>query len=137
MSNRDFYAWTQQQADALRRRARNEIDWDEVAEEIEALGRSEKREIGSRLAVLLQHLLKWRYQSEQRSGSWRASILEARDGIADLLEDNPSLHEHPGQQLAKAYKTARRRALDETGLLNLPEACPWTIEQVLDLNFFP
>ena len=133
----DLYAWTKAQADALRRRAANEVDWDNLAEEIESLGRSEKREVASRLEVLLIHLLKWTYQPQWQCPSWRASIRDARDELERVLEDNPSLRGLPAERLAKAYARARVKALEETGLYRLPEACPWTIEQVLDAEFLP
>ena len=136
----DAAAWSEQQADALRRRAANEIDWDNVAEEIESLSRSDKREIRSRLAVICEHLLKWQFQPDARSGSWRASIREARDKIADLIEESPSLAHYPAAHLAGphgAYARGRAKAGDETGITELPDVCPWTIEQMLDHGFWP
>lgn len=133
----DLYEWTKEQADALRRRAQNALDWDNLAEEIESLGTSQRSEIRSRLKVLLVHLLKWSHQPELRSAGWRGSIREARDQIEDVLDDNPSLRVYPAECLTKAYARARRRALDETGLLSLPENCPWTIEDVLAEDFWP
>jgi hypothetical protein len=133
----DLYEWTKEQADALRRRATNALDWDNLAEEIESLGSSQRREIRSRLKILLVHLLKWKHQPEGRCGSWRGSIREARDQIEDLLEENPSLRTYPEECLPKAYASARRKALDETGLLDLPEACPWTIDEILSSDFLP
>ncbi len=70
----DVLALSERQAALLRRRAANEIDWDNIAEEIEAVGRSQKPEVRSRLARLCQHLLKWAYQPELRSRSWRTTI---------------------------------------------------------------
>jgi len=137
----DFYAWTRQQAEALRRRAGkdadNEIDWENVAEEIEALGRSDRRQIRSRVEILLLHLLKWKYQPAHRSGRWRSSIVEARTRLNDLLDESPSLKNYPQECLEKAFTAAARRAQLETGLLQMPEDCPWTIEQVLDDDFLP
>jgi Domain of unknown function DUF29 len=133
----DLYAWTKAQADALRRRAAAEVDWDNLAEEIESLGRSEKREVASRLEVLLLHLLKWKYQPQQQCPSWRASIRDARDELERVLEDNPSLRGLPGERLVTVYPRARMKALEETGLYRLPEACPWTIAEVLDAGFLP
>lgn len=133
----DLHAWTKAQSDALRRRASNELDWDNLAEEIETLGRSERREIQSRLKVLLIHLLKWRFQPEQRCGSWRGSITEAREELEAVLTDNPSLRGLPAESLPKAYASARRKALDETGLLHLPEKSPWTIDDILTPDFLP
>ena len=133
----DLYEWTKEQANALRRRASNELDWDNLAEEIESLGASQRSEIRSRLEVLILHLLKWRYQPELRCGSWRGSIREARDRLEDVLDDNPSLRAFPADYLPKGYARGRRKALDETGLLRLPETCPWTAEEVLDGDFLP
>jgi hypothetical protein len=133
----DLYAWTVKQGDALRRRAENEVDWDNVAEEIESLGRSQKKEIRSRLDVLLTHLLKWAFQPDQRCNSWRASIRDARREIELTLDDNPSLKSLPEEALPRAYAYARLKALDETGLYHLPEQCPWSIADVLDENWLP
>jgi hypothetical protein len=136
----DIAAWSEAQADALRRRAANEIDWDHVAEEIESLSRSDKREIRSRLAVICEHLLKWTCQPERRSGSWRGSVWEARNQIADLIDESPSLAPYPATRLGGprgAYARGREQAEAETGIADLPAICPWTIEQLLDPGFWP
>jgi len=132
----DAAAWAEQQADALRRRASNEIDWDNVAEEIDSLARSDRREIRNRLAVICEHLLKWEFQTALRSGSWRGSVVEARDQVARLVQESPSLRDYPAKVLAEAYPSGRRKAEAETGL-DLPATCPWTIEQLLDHGFWP
>jgi hypothetical protein len=134
----DLYQWTIDQADALRRRAINELDFDNLAEEIESVGRSERREIRSRLEILLIHLLKWRYQPEKQSASWRASISEAQRRIEDVLADNPSLRSFPAEALANAYRLAiLNEAIRRLELMHLPEACPWAIEDVLRDDFWP
>ena len=133
----DLVLWADQQAAALRRRQANQIDWDNVAEEIENLARSDRREIRNRLVVLCEHLLKWQYQPAGRSGSWRGSIREARRQIADLIEESPSLRPYPAAHLAWAYGHGREQAEDNAGLLDLSPDCPWTVEQVLDRNFWP
>ncbi len=133
----DVNEWTKEQADALRRRAANELDWDNLAEEIESLGSSNRRQIKSRLEILILHLLKWKVQPEWRCGSWRGSIRETRHRLEDLLEESPSLRPLPADYLPKAYARARVKALDETGLYRLPETCTWTIEQILDADFLP
>jgi Domain of unknown function DUF29 len=133
----DIAAWAEHQADALRRRAANEIDWENVAEEIESLARSDRREIRNRLVVICEHLLKWAYQPGQRSGSWRGSVVEARDQIDNLVQESPSLKDYPAAVLIEAYRPARRKAEAEIGLVGLPEACPWTIAQVLSHTFWP
>jgi hypothetical protein len=138
----DLALWAKEQAELLRRHASNEhasneIDWKNVAEEIEAVGRSERREIKSRLEVLLIHLLKWRYQPELRSHGWVGSIREARHQLEIVLKDNPSLLSLPGDYLPEAHAYARIKALEETGLRNLPDACPWAIEEILVAKFLP
>jgi hypothetical protein len=133
----DVYEWTKEQADALRRRAANELDWDNLAGEIESLGISNRQQIKSRLEILILHLLNWKYQPEWQCGSWRGSILEARHRLEDLLEENPSLRPLPAEYLPKAYARAGQKALAETGLFRLPEICPWAIEQIRDNDFLP
>lgn len=88
--DRDFFAWSLEQAKLLRARKLAEADIEHIAEEIDSMGRTEKRELISRLSVLLLHLLKWRYQPEKRSLSWEASIRVQRNRLADHLDDNPS-----------------------------------------------
>jgi hypothetical protein len=132
----DLYAWSKTQADLLRRRAANEIDWTNLADELEDMGKSTRRELGSRLEVLLAHLLKWRYQPELQCGSWRGSIREQRYRIKDILDDSPSLQSWAEQHLDKAYDRARVKALEETRVLHMP-GMPWSIEQVLDDGFLP
>jgi hypothetical protein len=135
----DFYAWTQQQAKQLRRLRPNSIDWANLAEEIETLGRSEKREIESRVGVLLQHLLKWRFQPTQRKPGWQATIIEQCRQLQRTLRDNPSLVPYPSAILGEEYEVARLNAADETGLPGetFPEPCPFTLEDVLDPDFWP
>ena len=132
----DFHQWTKDQADALRRRAANQLDYDNLAEEIEALGRSDRHEIDSRLEVLIVHLLKLAYQPAQASASWRGSVREARNRIADLIEESPSLHAYPADRLARAYARACIEAADQIGIA-APETCPWPVKDVLAEEFWP
>lgn len=140
---RDFYRWAIEQAAAIRtKRSELEalgIDWVNVAEELDTLGRSEKRELRSRLGVLLLHLLKWLHQPMHQGTSWRLTIEEQRDAIAEVLASNPSLKPLLDQSLKEAYTQARRRAVIESGLdqRNFPLDCPWSATQVLDPNFLP
>ena len=133
----NFILWTEQQATLLRRRADGdlvndaELDWRNLAEEIEAVGGNTRRELRNRLTRLLQHLLKWQYQPELRSRSWRATIRTQRQEIEDLLADNPSLRAKLPEFITAAYPRARAAALDETGLLELPEELPFAAEQAL------
>ncbi|MGH8064015.1 MAG: DUF29 domain-containing protein [Candidatus Entotheonellia bacterium] len=137
--DQDFYAWTMATASLVRQGRWQEIDWEHLVEELEALGRGERRELGHRLEVLVLHLLKWRVQSEYQSRSWRSTILEQRRRVAELLEDNPSLRSQVPDLLKRAYPHARRSALEETGLYEhaIPQDCPFTWEQVLDEAFWP
>jgi hypothetical protein len=133
----DFHRWAETQAGLLRTRSANELDWDNLAEEIGALARSDRREIRNRLVVLCAHLLKWEFQPAQRSNSWRSSVREARRQIAGLIEESPTLAGYPADKLADAYEHGREDAEAEAGLLDLPVGCPWTIDQVLDRDFWP
>lgn len=82
----DFYLWTQQQATLLRQGHFSELDTTHLVDEIEDMGRSEKRELENRLIVLLVHLLKWRFQPDRRGNSWSATMKRQRLDIEDLLQ---------------------------------------------------
>jgi hypothetical protein len=116
-----------------------EADLATIAEEIESMGKTEKRELVSRLTVLLLHLLKWERQPAGRSNSWRLSIANARDEIADLLNDNPSLKPIIDDVMASAYRYARRRAAIETDMAEdaFPPRCPWSFVRAMDEGFWP
>lgn len=137
----DFYRWTQQQAVALAAGHVAELDLANLAEEIDSLGRRDRRTLGSRLDVLGLHLLKWRYQPEkrQRGHSWERTILEQRRRIRRLLRDSPSLKAEVWSMIEEEYLSVRRQAATETGLplTTFPSICPWTVEQLLDDTFFP
>jgi hypothetical protein len=135
----DFYRWTQTQAAALRAKNFTALDLENLAEEIESLGRSDRRAIVSHMERLLLHLLKWREQPKGRGPSWRTTIRHARREIAKLLAESPSLHDYPARQMMAAYRHAREDAADETGLplAAFPEACPWAPEQVMHADFWP
>ena len=112
----DFYGWTQDQADALRRRSVNEIDWDNLLEEIGDLGGAKRRELRSRPSVVIAHLLKWRHQPLRRTRSWSLTLEEQRAQISDLLEENPSLKGELGALMPKAFRAGVSVAADETAL---------------------
>ncbi len=135
----DFYAWTNEQAALLRSGNLSTADIENIAEEIESMGRSEKRELVNRLTVLLLHLLKWQFQPERRGASWRASIQNTRDQLADHLVDNPSLKAQSQAAIASAFRYAGRQATAETGLsgTTFPKSCPWSFEQIMDEAFWP
>ena len=137
----DFVAWTQHQATMLREDKWDKMDLLNLAEEIESLGNSVRRELSSRLRILVVHLLKWRYQPERliEGHSWETTINTQRNDIDDLLHDSPSLRPQVQERLAQQYGKARRQALQETRLAAsaLPESCPWTMEQVRADDFWP
>ena len=130
----DFYQWTQQMATVLRNGHFDQLDIENIAEEIESLGRSDRRELKSRLTVLLMHLLKWHYQPEQQSNSWRATITEQRIRILDLLSESPSLANYLKGEVDQCYKNAKALAVDETGLapITFPPDCPYLLTEVLE-----
>ncbi len=137
--DRDFYAWATEQAGLLRAGRLSEADVEHIAEEIETLGRGEKRELVNRLAVLLLHLLKWAYQPERRGKSWRLTIEEQRRQLARHLRDNPSLRAFQDEAIADAYGDAVLRAERETDLPRdlFSWSCPHGFEQVMDDGFWP
>ena len=117
----------------------SEVDLRNLAEEIESTGRGEKRELVNRMAVLLTHLLKWEFQPGLRSNSWRLTIVEQRRRLAKHLRDNPSLRPLLPEALGDAYEFATLAAQRESGLPEeaFPAACPYKVEQALDLDFWP
>jgi hypothetical protein len=135
----DFYAWTVEQADLLRTGEFSALDIANIAEEIESLGRRDRRELGSRLTVLVAHLLKWQKQPDMRSKSWSATIREQRRQIKKLLEESPSLRPFVAKALAEVYTDSREDAADETGLAatGFPAECPFTLDEVLSREFLP
>ncbi len=138
--DQDFYQWTQHNAQLLREGKLAEIDILHIAEELESMGKRDKRELISRLTVLLAHLLKWQFQPQLRSKSWQLTVREQRLQIAKLLKDSPSLKPLLHQEgILEAYPDALDMASDETGLplSTFPEICPYSIEQLLDKTFYP
>ncbi len=126
-------------AQVLRKSRPAGLDWENVSEEIESLGRNDKRSIDSNLGVVLLHLLKWQRQSDKRKPGWKSSIAEHRARIHKLIGESPSLRGYPTEVLREEYNLARLKAADETGLPEhtFPETCPFAIEQVLDEGFWP
>ncbi len=135
----DFYAWANTQAALLRSGSLATADVEHIAEEIESMGRSEKRELLSRLAPLLMHLLKWQVQPMLRGNSWRATIKVQRREIARHLADNPSLSARLPEVLGDAYGDAVLLAARDTGLAEsaFPASNPWTFAEVMDDGFWP
>ncbi len=137
--DRDYHLWLEETAQLLKTKNFSQLDIKNLIEEIETLGRSERNKIVSSLRLIYQHLLKWQYQPEKRSISWTNTIDRERDNICDYIEDMPSLKkilDNP-EIIAKAYRRGKRDAIKETGMINLPADCPFTIQQVLDSSYLP
>ena len=137
--DQDIVAWAHEQALLLRSGQLSAIDAEHLAEEIEAVSASERRELRNRLKVLLQHLLKWQYQPERRTRSWLATMLEQRDSIEDVLGTSPSLRSSFADDLESAYTSAVRYAAEETGkdARTFPRACPYSLSEVLADGWLP
>ncbi len=135
----DFNLWAQQTAQLLRERRWQEIDLEYLIEEVEDLGKSERRGISSQLTRLLLHLLKWQYQPQRRSDSWLDSITDARTQIELAIQDSPSLKSYPAKQLEPTYQKARRKASKQTGmpLSVFPTKYPYSLELILDEDWLP
>ena len=135
----DFHAWANEQAEAVRRRSWNELDWENVAEELETLGRQTENELFSHYRVLLLHLLKWVLQPNLQGASWRGTIKEQRRAIARHIRKNPSLKSSDQEIFAEAYEAAVLRAVVETGLPEkaFPSESPFTANQAKDDDFWP
>ena len=137
--DRDYYLWLQQTAQLIREGKFSEVDAANLIEEIEDMRRSEKRAIKSNLVILLLHLLKYQYQPEKRTNSWKASIREHRRRLRDDFQVSPSLKRYFAEVFDKCYQDAREQAADETGLAldTFPIECPFSSSDTLDSNYLP
>lgn len=135
----DFYGWAIAEANLLRQRKWDELDIEHLAEELESMGASEKREIRSRMEQLLKHLLKWQYQTDLQCKSWRNSIRNQRKALLAVIKDNPSLKPTIPEYVKDVYEDALEGAVEETGIYkeNFPAQCPYTFEQIMDDEFYP
>ena len=135
----DFALWLDRQLAMLRARNFGSVDRDHLIEELESMGKSDGRELASRLETLLMHLSKCEFQLEMKSGRWKSTRLEQRARIGDLLEDSPSLRGRVASSIAERLPIAVGRAALETGVsaASFPTDCNYTVEQVLDLDFIP
>lgn len=133
----DFYAWTVEQAKLLKDGKFNQLDILNLVEEIESLGKREKQELRNRLRILIAHLLKWEYQSDKRSNSWKATIREQRRRIQQHLEENPSLKSYLSEVVIDAYQDGVDLAIQETNLptQTFPTENPYNIDQILNPAF--
>lgn len=135
----DFSRWVRDTVRLLREKRWEEVDLERLIEEVEDLGKSERRAISSQLERILIHLLKWEYQPQRRTDSWLDSITDGRIQIQKILKENPSLKSFPGTRLAEDYEDARRYAARQTQLDidTFPLECPYAIAQILDEEWLP
>jgi len=135
----DFYHWIEQQVETLRARKFSELDLDNLIEEMEAVGRSEKRSLTSSLALVLMHLLKWQYQPDLQCKSWMFTIRNQRLEVRDILKDSPSLRSYLDTAIASAWKKAVLDAEKETGIdsTRFPPSCPWSFDELMHDDFWP
>ncbi len=135
----DYYGWTQQQAELLRAGKLGDLDVNNLLEELESMGGSERRELESRLEVLFMHLLKWTYQPNFRGKSWTLTIKEQRRKIARRLEKSPSLKRELSEMAVESYGDAVLSAARETGLdeQSFPSEMPWALADALRDDFIP
>ena len=135
----DFYTWTQEQAALFRQGRLAEVDVENIIDEIESLGASQRQQLYNRLRVLLAHLLKWQYEPERRGNSWRLTIEEQRKRTSLVLRQNPGLKPSIGEVMEDAYDVAILRAARETKLKKstFPIECPCSFAQVMDADFWP
>jgi hypothetical protein len=135
----DFNLWLEETANLLKQGKLDRLDVENLIEEIEAMGRSEKKSLRSNLEQLLMHLLKWKYQPSKRTGSWERSIIEHRNRILEDLQDSPSFNPYLDGVFDKCYQNARKYAKAETGLPSnaFPESCPFTKADILNADYLP
>lgn len=137
--HQDFCLWISRNVELLRKGRLSEIDIHNIAEELEDMGKNQQRELVNRLRMLFAHLLKWQFQPDRRSDSWKGTIIEQRNQIKQLLKISPSLKHQLDEKLADAYSDAIEYAALETGIpeSDLLKICPYSSEQVLDKTFYP
>jgi hypothetical protein len=135
----DFFGWLHAQARHLRNRDYERLDTANLAEELEGLARSDKRALRSHLRQLICHLLKMQFQAQKRSRSWILTATRARDDISELLNESPSLRTQLKEMTESVYPQALRLASAQTKLppAHFPSSCPYSLEQLVDPEFFP
>jgi hypothetical protein len=135
--NQDFYAWVQEQAALLKTRQFEALDLDNLIEEVESIARQERHLLWHRFRMLLTHLVAWWGEISERCIRWEGVITGQRQQIQDILTDSPSLAPLALEELAEAWESVRKRSADQWYNAAFPAACPWTLEQVLDEEFWP
>jgi len=134
----DYYLWVEDILKKIQDKRWEEMDWDNLWEEIDDMGKSQKQRLISNLRILLMHLLKWEFQADKRTNSWKYTIIEHRRRILEQLEDSPSLKNYLNSKFEPTYQKSRKDASLETNLaLSLfPEKYPYKVEQILDEDWF-
>jgi len=137
--DQDFFAWTKEQSALLRDQQWQSVDLENLIEEIESLGKHQRQELKNRLGILIGHLLKWQFQPDRRGKSWQITIRLQRQEIMDLISESPSLKPYLDEAILKAYLPGLALAISETPLTekDLPKECPYSLAQILDLEFPP
>ena len=137
--DKDVVAWANEQAALLRSGRFNELDIEHIADEVEDVGKSEQRELVSRMAILLAHLLKWKFQPERRGSSWLFTMKDQRRLIKRRLQKMPSLNAmfNDSDWLDEMWVDGVAVARKEAGIEDWPENCLWSIEQIMDDSFLP
>lgn len=140
--DQDFYLWIQHTVQVLKNRDLEHLDWENLIEEVESMGRSQKRELRSRLLLIIEHLLKlmyWEDEKTQNARGWRTTVVEQRTQLELLLEDSPSLRPVVADIFPEAYSKAKRQAIQKYRMVVdiFPAEAPFTPEQVLDPDFLP
>ena len=136
----DFNEWLVEQAKVLHSRRSELLDWDKLAEELEGMAASQRRELKNRLHVLLLHLLKWQTQPSERTyrgRGWLLSIREARRQIVDLMNYSPSLRRYLPELMAGAWEWACEDAREDAPNYSFPEVYPWRYETLVGRDFLP
>ena len=135
----DFYSWSLQQAKLLKEGRMKELDMENLIEEVEDMGKGRRNALKSQLIRLLQHLLKWQYQPTHQGSSWESTIINARNEINILIDENPGLKNELDTHFEKAWEYAIKSAIRETKLSKdiFPKNNPWTFEQIIDDDFWP
>jgi hypothetical protein len=135
----DFNLWIEQTVNQLKNGQIQALDLENLIEEIQSMGSNDKREIKSRLIVLIMHLLKYKYQPKKKTTSWTTTITTQRDELELVLEKSPSLKPFLKVNISECYQKSRRNAARETKLplTTFPLECPFTPEQIIDFDYFP
>ena len=135
----DFNLWIEQTVKQLKNGQIQDLDIENLIEEVQSIGSTDKREIKSRLIVLIMHLLKYKYQPKKKTKSWTSTIITQRNELELVLENSPSLNPFLKENISECYQKARKNAARETKLplTTFPLECPFTPEQIIDSDYFP